>query len=48
MPVRFSELGAKAEDIPTLVQTLDLGEHTLGSFVKLTKEDVTKIYELAV
>ena len=48
MPIRFSELGAKAEDIPTLVQTLGLGEHTLGSFVKLTKEDVTKIYELAV
>lgn len=48
MPIRFSGLGAKAEDIPTLVQTLGLREHTLGSFVKLTKEDVTKIYELAV
>jgi len=48
MPIRFSELGAKAEDIPTLVQTLGLGERTLGSFVKLTKEDVKKIYELAV
>ena len=48
MPVRFSELGAKAEDIPTLVKTMGLGEHTLGSFVKLTAEDVKKIYELAV
>lgn len=48
MPICFSELGAKAEDIPTLVQTLGLGERTLGSFVKLTKEDVKKIYELAV
>lgn len=48
MPIRFSELGAKAEDIPTLVQTLGLGERTLGSFVKLTKEDVKKIYELAI
>ncbi|MCE5332024.1 MAG: iron-containing alcohol dehydrogenase [Bacteroidales bacterium] len=48
MPVRFSELGAKAEDIPTLVKTMGLGKNTLGSFVKLTEEDVRKIYELAV
>lgn len=48
MPIRFSELGAKAEDIPTLVKTLGLGKNTLGSFVKLTEEDVRKIYELAV
>lgn len=48
MPIRFSELGAKAEDIPTLAKTMGLGSGTLGSFVKLTSEDVTKIYELAV
>jgi len=48
MPVRFSELGAKAEDIPVLVKTLDLGANTLGGFVKLTEKDVKKIYELAV
>jgi alcohol dehydrogenase YqhD (iron-dependent ADH family) len=48
MPVRFAELGAKAEDIPQLVKTLGLGKRTLGSFVKLTEEDVRKIYELAV
>jgi len=48
MPIRFSELGAKAEDIPTLVKMLGLGVNTLGSFVKLTEEDVKKIYELAV
>lgn len=48
LPVRFSELGAKAEDIPTLVKTAGLGENTLGSFVKLTEEDIRKIYELAV
>ncbi len=48
MPIRFSELGAKAEDISVLVKTLGLGKRTLGSFVKLTEEDVTKIYELAV
>ena len=48
MPIRFSQLGAKPEDIPTLVKTMGLGENTLGSFVKLTEEDVRKIYELAV
>ncbi|MBP1676080.1 MAG: iron-containing alcohol dehydrogenase [Bacteroidetes bacterium] len=48
MPIRFSELGAKAGDIPVLVKTLGLGEGTLGSFVKLTEKDVQKIYELAV
>ena len=48
MPVRFSELGAKSEDIPTLVRTAGLGENTMGSFVKLTEEDIRKIYELAV
>jgi len=48
MPIRFSELGAKPEDIPTLVKTMGLGKNTLGSFVKLTEEDVAKIYELAV
>jgi len=48
MPVRFSELGAKAEDITVLVKTMGLGKNTLGSFVKLTEEDVRKIYELAV
>lgn len=48
MPIRFSELGAKAEDIPLLVEKLGLGTKTLGSFVKLSSEDAAKIYELAV
>jgi len=48
MPIRLSELGAKAEDIPTLVKTAALGKNTIGGFVKLTEEDVRKIYELAV
>jgi len=48
MPIRFSQLGAKPEDIPLLVKTLGLGKNTMGSFVKLTEEDVRKIYELAV
>lgn len=48
MPIRFSQLGAKAEDIPTFVKTIGLGKNTMGSFVKLTEEDIRKIYELAV
>jgi alcohol dehydrogenase len=48
MPIRFAELAAKAEDIPVLVKTLGLGDRTLGRFVKLTKEDCRKIFELAV
>lgn len=47
MPVRFKALGAKAEDIPVLVKQADLKNRTLGSFVKLTEEDVKAIYELA-
>lgn len=48
MPTRFSQLGAKPVDISKLVDTLGLGEGTLGSFVKITAEDARKIYELAV
>ena len=48
MPVRFSELNAKGEDIPKLLKTLGLGTRTLGSFVKLNEEDVKNIYELAI
>lgn len=48
MPVRFAELGAKAEDIPTLVKNMRLGNRTVGSFVKLTEKDVAEIYKLAV
>jgi len=48
MPVRFADMDAKKEDIPTLVKTLGLGSRTLGSFVKLTEKDVSKIYELAI
>lgn len=47
MPIRFNELGAKKADIPILLKTLNLGHRTLGSFVKLTENDVRKIYEMA-
>ena len=48
MPTRFADIGAKAEDIPVLIEKLQLGESTLGSFVKLSIEDIRKIYELAL
>ena len=48
MPIRFSELGAKAEDIPTLVKTMGINGGTIGSFVNLNEDDIKKIYELAV
>ncbi len=47
MPVRFSDMDAKKEDIPTLVKTLGLGSRTLGNFIKLTEKNVADIYELA-
>lgn len=49
MPINFEQLGAKEEDIPKLVDKLGLGdERTLGSFVKLTSQDVEEIYRLAL
>ncbi|NLI73015.1 MAG: iron-containing alcohol dehydrogenase [Bacteroidales bacterium] len=47
MPIRFKELGAKAEDIPTLVEMLKMDTRSVGSFVKLTKKDAEAIYKLA-
>jgi alcohol dehydrogenase YqhD (iron-dependent ADH family) len=47
MPLSFSELGAKAEDIPFLVTKLNLSGNTLGSFRPLKDEDVAEIYKLA-
>ena len=48
MPINFRELGAKEEDIPTMVEKLGLGEHTMGSFYKLNSKDVEAIYRLAL
>jgi len=48
MPIRLEEIGAKAEDIPLLIEKLQLGNNSLGSFVKLHREDIRKIYELAL
>ena len=43
MPLTFAELGAKAEDIPTLVANLGLKGGTLGVFKSLTEADVAAI-----
>ena len=47
MPLDFEEIGAKAEDIPVLVEKLGVGDGIRGGFMPLNKEDVTNIYKLA-
>ena len=47
MPINFEELGAKAEDIPVLVEKLGVGDGVRGGFRPLNKQDVTAIYEIA-
>ena len=47
MPLSFSEIGAKEEDIPRLVESLSsLG--TVGGFVKIGKAEAEAIYRLAL
>ncbi|MBQ8260859.1 MAG: iron-containing alcohol dehydrogenase [Lachnospiraceae bacterium] len=46
MPINFAQLGAKKEDIPTLVEKMDVQGKT-GGFVPLAPEDVAKILEIA-
>jgi alcohol dehydrogenase YqhD (iron-dependent ADH family) len=48
MPINFQELGALEEDIPKLVENMGADSDTWGSFVKLKKQDVEKIYRLAL
>lgn len=47
MPIRFSELGAKSEDIPLLIHQLGLGPRSMGSFVRLKVKDIEEIFKLA-
>ena len=47
MPLDFEEIGAKAEDIPVLVEKLGVGDGVRGGFMPLNREDVTNIYKLA-
>lgn len=46
MPINFAQLGAKKEDIPTLVEKMGVQGKT-GGFVPLAPEDVAKILEIA-
>lgn len=48
MPLNFAELGAREEDIPLLVKTLNLNGNTLGAFKPLTSDDVAAIYRLCL
>ena len=48
MPINFEQLGAKREDIPYMVSRLiDDDRKRLGNYVRLDKEAITKIYNLA-
>ncbi len=46
MPINFEQLGAKAEDIPTLAANMGIKDKTWG-FVRLSEEDVRNILTIA-
>lgn len=46
LPTNLAELGAKEEDIPTLVANQGVKDRTWG-FVRLSSEDITMIYKIA-
>lgn len=48
MPSGFAEIGAREEDIELMTKKLMNGRRTEGNYVKLTADDVKKIYESAV
>ena len=48
MPLTFAEIGAKDEDIELMTDKLLNGRKTEGNYVKLTKDDVIKIYQSAI
>jgi alcohol dehydrogenase YqhD (iron-dependent ADH family) len=47
MPINFKNLGAKAEDISTLIEMLKMDTRRIGYFVELSVDDVREIYNLA-
>ncbi|MCU6762640.1 NADH-dependent butanol dehydrogenase A [uncultured Roseburia sp.] len=47
MPLNFQELGAKEEDIPKLLETLQIDGRTEGGFVPLDREACEAVYRLA-
>ena len=48
MPVNFAELGAREEDVDTLVENFGLGSGRTGGFAALSSEDVREILHIAV
>ena len=47
IPVHYSELGVKEEDIPTLCSTVRRGPDGMaGNFMKLSTDDLINIYKL--
>ena len=48
MPINFEELGAKAEDIPVLIEKFGVGDGETGGFVHLKASDVEQILLNAV
>ncbi|MBQ8148241.1 MAG: iron-containing alcohol dehydrogenase [Lachnospiraceae bacterium] len=48
MPINFEQLGAKEEDIPTLVKNFGVGDGMTGGFQPLSADDVAAIYKIAV
>ncbi len=47
MPINLAQLGAKEEDIPTLVKNQGVGDGKTWGFVRLSSEDITEIYKIA-
>ena len=47
MPINFTELGAKEEDIPKLVEKFGIGDGRTGGFVQLSASDIAEIYRIA-
>ncbi len=47
MPTSFAGIRARVDDIPQLLDQLQIGNSTIGSFVKLDRSDCEKIYKLA-
>ncbi len=47
LPLNFEQLGAKAEDIPTLLNNIGGPDHTEGHFVVLNKDGIKKVFETA-
>lgn len=46
MPQTLEELGGSCEDVPILLETLEIKKNTIGGFVKLTEADCKEIYTM--